>query len=395
MANRASRNAAGLLSSYAASAPYFFSTPRRTVLATSKGVNIEARGPGALIARVEGALSAARARGSAEALVAGAIPFDTSRPCKLALYEKPHSATSISTAGAAFAERCSPLRARRVALQPTPAQYERAVERAVEAIARGELSKVVLSRTLSLETAEPLHVPSLLRRLSGQNPGKYVFACDVGEPSDPATFLGASPELLLEKRGDQVSSHPLAGSRPRSHDPIEDLERADALASCEKSRHEHAVVVAAVRDALAPYCVELDVPSEPELVQTATMWHLGTRVVGRVADPALSSLELALALHPTPAVCGEPMQRSRSTIDELEGFDRSFFTGLVGYCDAQGDGEWAVAIRCALARENAIKLYAGAGIVAGSVARLELDETTAKLNTMLRALGVDHLHQVL
>lgn len=250
------------------------------------------------------------------------------------------------------------------------------------------LKKVVLSRSLTLDAR--LDLAALLRRLAGRNLLGYTFAIDLADaPGQRRTLIGASPELLLARYGRQVVSHPLAGSIPRSADAAEDQRRAEGLLRSGKDRHEHALVVDAVAAALRPFCRQLQVPTAPTLLATPTMWHLGTEVRGELADPATTALTLALALHPTPAVCGHPTAGARDFIAEVEGFDRRFFAGLVGWCDAAGDGEWAVTLRCAEVGEHSATLYAGAGIVAGSEPALELLETSAKLRTMLGAMDLE------
>lgn len=186
-------------------------------------------------------------------------------------------------------------------------------------------------------------------------------------------------------------SNPLAGSRPRSSDPVEDQRRHDELLTSAKDLHEHAVVVDAVTKALAPYCHTLDVPASPSVIQTETMWHLSTVVKGELTDSNVSSIDLALSLHPTPAVCGTPTADAREAIQAIEPFDRGFFTGMVGWADANGDGDWIVTIRCAEAEGHSLRLFAGAGVVKGSKAEEELAETSAKFNTMLHAMGIHQL----
>jgi isochorismate synthase len=183
-------------------------------------------------------------------------------------------------------------------------------------------------------------------------------------------------------------ANPLAGSVPRSADPIEDARRAAALLESPKDLHEHAVVVEAVAAALAPFCDVIEVPA-PVVISTATMWHLSTTLTGELRADAPSSLGLALALHPTPAVCGTPTATARAAISAIEPFDRSFFTGIVGWCDARGDGEWVVTIRCAEVVDRSLRLFAGAGVVIGSQPEAELAETAAKFRTMLIAMGLD------
>ncbi|MEV4307751.1 isochorismate synthase [Nonomuraea sp. NPDC049624] len=265
---------------------------------------------------------------------------------------------------------------------PEPAAYAAAVRRALAELERGGLAKVVLARTVELRSDEPIDLPGLLRPLLGHG---YSFAAPL---PGGRTLTGASPELLVSRHGRAVVSNPLAGSAARCADPAEDRRRAAALAASAKDLREHRLVVEAVADALAPYCAGLEVPGTPELTSTETMWHLSTRVTGTLRDPDTRVLALAAALHPTPAVCGTPEAGARRMIEELEPFDRGFYAGLAGWTDAAGDGEWAVAIRCAEVAEHTLRLYAGAGIVTGSDPEAELAETAAKFRTMLRALGV-------
>lgn len=149
------------------------------------------------------------------------------------------------------------------------------------------------------------------------------------------------------------------------------------------------MVVDAVHQAMAPYCSSVAVPQRPTLVRTATMWHLSTTVTGVLERPDTSALEVARTLHPTPAVCGTPTGTARRVIRETEPFDRGFFTGMVGWEDADGDGEWVVTIRCAEAEGRSLRLYAGAGIVAASDPAAETAETAAKFRTFLDAVGAE------
>jgi isochorismate synthase len=202
-------------------------------------------------------------------------------------------------------------------------------------------------------------------------------------------LLGASPELLVSRSKLHVVANPLAGSAPRSVEPVEDQYRGGALLASQKDQREHAFVVEAVVEALRPLCVDLRVPKEPSLLGTAKMWHLSTEIHGRLRDPETCSLRLATALHPTPAVCGTPREQAMGAIRELEGFNREFYAGFVGWSDATGDGEWVVTIRCGDVEDRRIRIFAGAGIVDASHPENELDETSAKLNTVLSALGIE------
>jgi isochorismate synthase len=250
----------------------------------------------------------------------------------------------------------------------------------------GPLRKVVLARALELTAAEPVDPGAILRRLAARDPHGYAFAVDLGADG---TLVGASPELLVSRHGDLVVAQPLAGSTPRRADAAFDRSGADALLRSPKDLREHALVVDAVAAVLRPLCAQLDVPEAPSLVATNAMWHLGTTVVGRLADPGTTALELAVALHPTPAVCGTPPDAARALIAELEPFDRGPYAGAVGWQDATGDGEWVVTIRCGVVRDRSLRVFAGAGVVPGSRGVDELAETHAKLRTFLSALGVE------
>jgi isochorismate synthase len=266
---------------------------------------------------------------------------------------------------------------------PAVAVYEAAVAEAVTRIRAGGLEKVVLARTLEVDAGRPLDAKRLLHRLRAVEPHGYAFAAP---SSERASLVGASPELLVSLRGAEVRATPLAGTAPRSGDPDEDRANANTLASSSKNREEHAVVVRAVAAALGALCEPLSWDPEPVLLETANVWHLATRFVGRVRDPLLSVLDLVAALHPTPAVCGTPTGAARETIAELEPFDRGRYAGPVGWIDARGDGEWAIALRCAELSGERATLYAGAGIVGDSDPASEADETDRKFRAFLDSL---------
>jgi isochorismate synthase len=269
---------------------------------------------------------------------------------------------------------------------PAPAEYERCVARAVARLNEGELRKVVLARTLRVTLEQPIEVRALLANLVSDNTHGYTYAVDLPSGS---TLVGASPELLLSRTGPLVVANPLAGTLARDPDPARDRRNAEALLASAKDQDEHVVVVEAVVEALRPFCRRLDVAREPSLVSTPAVWHLSTRITGELIDTGVSALRLALALHPTPAVCGTPPDRARSAIAELEPFHRGFYAGAVGWCDPNGDGQWAVAIRCAEVTDSTLCLYSGAGIMPASQPHLELAETSAKFQTLLRAMGLE------
>ncbi|GAA3083962.1 isochorismate synthase [Streptosporangium carneum] len=368
--------ASELLQEYRPGLSCLFSSPQHTLL--GQGV-ADVVAPAATLRELAGRV---RERAS---LVIGAVPFDDPGSAHLVVPGRTRWADPFVSCDTPAAEPAPPWR---IVPVPSPADHLKGVRRALDLLERGTLDKVVLARSLELTRQEPVDVVTMVRRLAGRDPHGHVFAVPL-----PAgrTLVGASPELLVSRSGPAVVANPLAGSAPRGADPAEDRRRAAALLCSAKDQQEHAVVVEAVADTLAPHCRALSVPSEPSLVCTATMWHLSTRVTGRLTDPDTTSLDLAVALHPTPAVCGTPRAAARAAIAEIEPFDRGFYTGMVGWCDASGDGEWAVAIRCAEVNGTGVRLFAGGGIVAGSVPEDELAETSAKFRTLLDALGLNPL----
>lgn len=381
--------AAGLLSAYVPGISSVFVSPRGTLLAEGTYFEVppsaRTSGLGDLAERVTAVLRVAEAAGHEVRTVVGAVPFDPDAPAHLVVPQRIHRAGPLPADSAA--ERLAgPVVPRfTVAPDPDPSLYERAVGEAVTRMRAGDYTKVVLARSLRLTASAGLDLPPLVRALAGRDPRGYTFAVDLGAGH---TLLGASPELLVSRTGRRILANPIAGSAARSADPAQDARRAAALLASAKDRHEHAVVVDAVATTLRPLCATIDIPTEPSLLATAALWHLSTRITGEVADPTTSALALATRLHPTPAVCGAPVGPARAAIAEFEPFDRGFYSGIVGWGDAEGNGEWVVTIRCGIAEGNTLRLYAGAGIVADSVPESELAETTAKFGTFLTALGL-------
>jgi isochorismate synthase len=267
--------------------------------------------------------------------------------------------------------------------EPAPEVYEHAVATAIDRIRNGRLDKVVLARTLRVEAGRTLEPGQLVRRLRAVEPDGYAFAFDL---DDDRVLVGASPELLVSRFGTEVRVNPLAGSAPRFGDVDEDRASAERLGSSAKDRQEHAIVVESVARTLQPLCREMRYDREPQLLATANVWHLSTRFHGRLRDPAPSSLDLVAALHPTPAVGGEPTDVALELIRELEPVPRDAYAGAIGWMDATGDGVWALALRCAELRGSTARLYAGAGIVADSDPASELEETERKFRAFLDSL---------
>ncbi len=256
-------------------------------------------------------------------------------------------------------------------------EWEQAVGAAVRRITRGDLRKVVLARDLYASADGPIDARVLLRRLAARYPDCYTFAC--------AGLVGATPELLIRRDGCEVSSLVLAGTMRRGATAAEDAELAAALLGSAKENEEHGYAAASLHDAIAPLCRTLRIAPRPELIRFANVQHLGTRVQGTLATDH-SALALVAALHPTAAVGGTPTDTAVELIRELENMDRERYAGPVGWVDADGNGEWGIALRCAQLAGNRARLFAGGGIVAGSDPAAELAETQVKFRPMQTAL---------
>lgn len=363
-----------------------FQGPLGHVLTRGAAQRVPAGPAGTLASRVAAALGSA----GADDLIGGALPFDRQADDCLWLGRRaaPPRPTGIAPQGL-------PLRGWRLTAQPTACDYARTVARALslmyeESGRQNALEKIVLARSLLVEADAPIPVEALMARLHAD---RTVTAFRVALPAGPAhpqgrMLCGATPELLVEKTGRLVGSHPLAGSARRLADPLADRAGAEALANSAKDHREHALVVEAILDTLSPWCRELSCPKGTTITSTRSMWHLGTRIEGTLRDEDTPSVLLASALHPTPAVCGVPTLRAARLIRELEPVAREFYAGAVGWCDKRGDGAWYVAIRCAEISGKQARLYAGAGIVPGSDPMAEAAETGAKFGAFLAALGL-------
>ena len=252
----------------------------------------------------------------------------------------------------------------------------------MDRIAHTGLRKVVLARTIEVDAGRVLDPRRLAQRLRAVDPAAYTFAV----PVDDGVLVGASPELLVSRSGHEVRSNPLAGSAPRSGDPARDRAFGQELVASAKDREEHRIVVEDVARVLGPRCTELTWDPEPVLLETPNVWHLSTRFRGVLREPAPGVLDLVEALHPTPAVGGAPRPDALLAIAELEPFDRGCYAGPVGWADAGGHGEWAIALRSAVLDGERATLFAGAGIVASSTPGAEVDETARKFRAFLDAL---------
>ncbi|MGF9699431.1 isochorismate synthase DhbC [Paenibacillus sp. MABNR03] len=424
-----------LLEQYREGTSFFWSSPQQTLLAQGERMRFpvsavqqqvisdssgysetldytdgaHVAGVSYVIDQVQKMIQEAQQSGVRKPIVVGAIPFDPNQSApELFIPETVQWADPPSPAANGSYEKHPAATGCVIDEVPAAEVYQRSVDHVLKQMEQGELDKVVLSRQLHVTSEHMVNTHQLLRNLFRDNAHGYTFAVPMSKLTEMKsiittnkrdlievnkegnrTFIGASPELLVTRKGTMVKANPLAGSAARSDDPAEDRRRAEALLASPKDRYEHAVVIDAVAAAMRPLCKQLSVPAEPSLIQTSTMWHLSTEIHGELLDEGTSSLEVAFALHPTPAICGTPVQSAREAIGAQEPFDRELFTGMVGWCDCEGDGEWAVTIRCAEVDGNALKLFAGAGIVAGSTAEAELAETSAKFRTMLLAMGLE------
>lgn len=329
-------------------------------------------------------------RSGAADMVVGALPFSRDDVAALTVPESivrddgPLEPPAYYRSGAPHA--------RIAGLDPDMHEHLRRVEAAVATIKHSKLNKVVLARAMDIEFDPPVDPLLLAARLIDRSYHRDGFVADLspaGGIHAGATLVGSSPEVLVKKQGSTVSAIPLAGSAARDPDPARDAAIAAGLHRSRKDHAEHQFVVDHLGQKLRPLCSQLAVPNRPQLTRTSEIWHLATPIRGTLRRD-LSALELALALHPTPAICGTPADAAEDVIGTVES-DRGFYAGAVGWCDSSGDGEYMVAIRCAevFAGGRRARAWAGGGIVADSDPAAELDETTTKLRTIMRSLGLE------
>jgi isochorismate synthase len=258
--------------------------------------------------------------------------------------------------------------------------YLEAVKQARDAVRNGSITKAVIARDIVITASAPIDVYAVLLRLRSSFGSSYRYLVD--------NFIGASPELLVAVDNGAISSHPLAGTAPRTGDPHSDSALAEKLLSSEKNQIEHRVVIDMVHDTLLPFCSYLDWQPEPSVMQVANVQHLGTLMQGMLSKPFMHILDAAIMLSPTPALGGFPKQEALNLIKQYEGIDRGRYGGAVGWFDQKGNGAFAVAIRCAQLSPDrtSARLFAGGGIVADSEPAAELAETQAKFQAMLAAI---------
>jgi menaquinone-specific isochorismate synthase len=262
--------------------------------------------------------------------------------------------------------------------------FKASIEQAVAAITAGGLEKVVLARDLVGSLPEDFDIRGSLVKLAQRFPTCWIYSVD--------GLFGASPELLVRVAHGQVSARVLAGTAGRGTDPEVDKAISAALAASAKNTTEHAFAVDSLVQTLAPFCEHVDADPKPFSLALPNLWHLASDVHGVLREEA-SVLDLAAALHPTAAVAGTPRLEAQQLLAELEPFDRGRYAGPVGWIGADGDGEWAIALRGAQIEAadanglRSIRAFAGCGIVAGSEPEAELAETDLKFSPIREALS--------
>ena len=274
--------------------------------------------------------------------------------------------------------------ARSLELQPVrnPVAWTAAVGTAAARLRAGEAAKVVLAREVLARGDGVVSAAMVARSLRAAYPSCFIYLIT---GADGTAFAGASPELLIRRSGGRAFSQPMAGSVARGTTDAEDERLARQLEDSAKDKVEHRVVADFVVDALRPFAQAVTAPA-PEVVRFTNIQHLATSVSAELLNPPADALELAAALHPTPAVGGWPRAAAEALIDELEGMERGWYAGAVGWIDGRGDGEFAVALRGGLLWEDGARLYAGVGVMPDSDPARELEETELKFKALLTAL---------
>jgi menaquinone-specific isochorismate synthase len=274
-----------------------------------------------------------------------------------------------------------PGRTVRVSGRQPPERYEEIVAAAVERIRSSDIDKVVLARELTVRASAAHDPGDLFGSLRDLFPSCFCFC--FGTPE--AAFAGASPELLVRRSGAVAATVALAGTTSRSADPAVDDHLGEAMLRSPKVRDEHGIVVRRIERTLRPHAVWTHAEADPFVVKVGNLQHLATPVHAQLAE-AHSAVELAGFLHPTPAIGGEPRAAALDLIDELEGIDRGWYTGPIGWMDAAEDGEFCVGLRSALLRDREAHLFAGCGIVSDSDPTAELQESELKFEALLPLL---------
>ena len=321
----------------------------------------------------------------------GNIAFQRMAPATLVIPRKVVGKDEAGNCWITTIDDASPTISPALASQPKPSTfnvepitpietYKKAVLAARDAVRSGAITKAVIAREIRVTSSIPIDVHAVLLRLRATFARSYRYSIN--------GFIGASPELLVEIKGDRIRSHPLAGTTPRTGDPKTDDELARKLIASMKDQVEHRVVIDVIHEMLLPWCSYLDWEPEPSVLQVANVQHLGTLIEGHLSAVRPSVMEIVRTLSPTPALGGHPRDAALALIADVEELDRGPYGGAVGWVDGSGNGTWAVAIRCAELSDDRLtaRLIAGGGIVAASDPDAELAETQAKFQAMLSAI---------
>jgi len=321
----------------------------------------------------------------------GNIAFQRMAPATLVIPRKVVGKDEAGNCWITTIDDASPTISPALASQPRPSTfnvepitpietYKNAVLAARDAVRSGAITKAVIAREIRVTSSIPIDVHAVLLRLRATFARSYRYSIN--------GFIGASPELLVEVKGDRIRSHPLAGTTPRTGDPQTDDELARKLIASMKDQVEHRVVIDVIHEMLLPWCSYLDWEPEPSVLQVANVQHLGTLIEGHLSAVRPSVMEIVRTLSPTPALGGHPRDAALALIADVEKLDRGPYGGAVGWVDGSGNGTWAVAIRCAELSDDRLtaRLIAGGGIVAASDPDAELAETQAKFQAMLSAI---------
>ena len=262
----------------------------------------------------------------------------------------------------------------------TSDEWKKRVTEVINRVNTNGVDKVVLARDIVANSDSEIDARPILKTLSSEYPSTWVFSVD--------GLVGATPELLLRLSRGLVTSRVLAGTIPKTGDDEKDLALAASLARSSKDLEEHEYAVRSVADALDPFCSSTNVPESPFVLHLANVMHLATDVTGALIESKqhVDAFSLLKNLHPSAAVCGTPRNLAFDVIDEIEGMDRGRYAGPVGWIDASGDGELGIALRCGQITDRKIRIFAGCGIVAGSIPDKEVEESNAKMIPMKSAL---------
>ncbi len=311
------------LNEHADDASFFFSSPTVTLL--TQGIAEEFSQQvkfSELDTHISKLLESAKNNGNDNPIAVGVIPFSEHNPVHFIVPERLITSAPIRPDKVLDVDGFNDCHPSAIQPIPTPNEYMRSVELATSRCKQKNvpLDKVVLSRTMQVDTEEEIDRSRFLKSLLKQNPGGYTFSTRIGGNSSDAYLMGSSPELLVSRKGPHVCSNPLAGSRRRCENESMNLQQGELMMESSKDLHEHAVVVDAVEKALQPWCHNLYVPMVPSVIETKAMLHLSTKIEGTVSDANTSVLKLASALHPTPAVCGYPTAQAYDFISQVEPF---------------------------------------------------------------------------